>query len=155
MDKPSLRHLSARDFVACVNPSYSPPVLPKLTDYSSTLELYDGPKVLIVVEGEEFKLPKALVCYYSTVFNRAFNSNTEEERLEQQIDLEECSVVNKPQVKEEGPEQRMDLEECSVVHFEYVVQYMVRNCPSQVRTFDRAGLCIDILGIANRTPRVL
>lgn len=39
----------------------------------SKITLFDGEKVSVVAGGQEFKLPKALLCYHSSYFDSAFN----------------------------------------------------------------------------------
>ena len=44
----------------------------------SKIELFSGPQVKVEVEGESFKLPKNLLCHYSSYFRAAFEGQFKE-----------------------------------------------------------------------------
>lgn len=67
----------------------------------SKIQYFSGPEVTVRVCGRDFILPKSLLCYNSTFFDRAFNGPWKE-----------------------GVEQEITLSSASVEAFEMVVQWM-------------------------------
>ncbi|KUJ22425.1 uncharacterized protein LY89DRAFT_762551 [Mollisia scopiformis] len=61
------------------------------TKFLDMIHLFDGPKVVITVEGQNFSLPKALLCYHSPFFERAFNGGFKE-ATEQKMSMTSCSL---------------------------------------------------------------
>lgn len=57
----------------------------------SKIDHFKGPEVVVQVEGEDFSLPKALLCYNSRSFDRAFNGGFKE-TTEQKLSMTDCSI---------------------------------------------------------------
>ncbi|CZR50744.1 uncharacterized protein PAC_00618 [Phialocephala subalpina] len=71
-DKPLLRDLPANQFL-------------------NKLNLFKSPEAVVSVQGKDFTLPKALLCYNSPYFDRAFNGAFKE-AAEQKLSMQGCST---------------------------------------------------------------
>lgn len=59
--------------------------------FVSKIDNFRGPEVTIIVDSQSFNLPKALLCYNSPFFDRAFNGAFKEAG-EQSLSLTSCSI---------------------------------------------------------------
>lgn len=94
------------------------------------LDLYDGPKVLLIVGAKKYKLPKRLVCHSSTFLSTAFNGQFKE-----------------------GETQELTLKDTNSDAFELVIQWMYTGhfvLPAIVQTdADSISRILDFLNAAD------